>query len=116
VGIDGLTDRLIFASDQSGNLGSFTFTGFGLGAVQFDLGGGYWEITPVPEAGTYFSGSILLALICFITAGNFESIAGVHPGSCVFLERTARELHHKWAINRPGTACSRPARMTDYKL
>ncbi|MEY2488319.1 MAG: hypothetical protein QOC70_261, partial [Verrucomicrobiota bacterium] len=28
-GTDGLTDRLIFASNQSGNLGSFNFTGFG---------------------------------------------------------------------------------------
>ena len=59
----GLTDRLIFASNQSGNLGSFNFTGFGAGAVQFDLGNGYFEVTPVPEAGTYFSGAIVLALI-----------------------------------------------------
>jgi len=60
---NGLTDRLIFASDQSGNLGSFNFTGFGPGAVEFNLGGGYFEVTAVPEAGTYFSGSIVLALI-----------------------------------------------------
>jgi autotransporter-associated beta strand protein len=59
----GLTDRLIFASNQSGNLGSFNFTGFGPGAAQIDLGNGYFEITPVPEAGTYFSGAIVLALI-----------------------------------------------------
>ena len=59
----GLTDRLIFNSNQSGNLGSFNFTGFGPGAVQFDLLNGYFEITPVPEAGTYFSGAIVLALI-----------------------------------------------------
>jgi autotransporter-associated beta strand protein len=57
------TDRLIFASNQSGNLGSFNFIGFGAGAVQIDLGNGYFEITPVPEAGTYFSGSTVLALI-----------------------------------------------------
>jgi fibronectin-binding autotransporter adhesin len=63
MGIPGLTDRLIFNANQSGNLGSFNFTGFGSGAVQFDLGNGYFEITPVPEAGTYFSGSIVLALI-----------------------------------------------------
>jgi len=59
----GLTDRLIFASNQSGNLASFNFTGFGPGAVQFDLGNGYFEITPVPEASTYFSGAIVFALI-----------------------------------------------------
>lgn len=61
----GSTDRLIFGSNQSGNLGNFTFTGFGTGAVQFDLGNGYFEITPVPEAGTWFSGSVVLALILF---------------------------------------------------
>lgn len=58
-----MTDRLIFNSNQSANLGSFNFTGFGPGAVAFDLGGGYWEIVPVPEAGTYFNGSIVIALI-----------------------------------------------------
>jgi fibronectin-binding autotransporter adhesin len=44
------TDRLIFASDQSANLGSFNFTGFGPGAMEFNLGGGYYEIAPVPRA------------------------------------------------------------------
>ncbi len=58
-----LTDRLIFTSNQSANLGSFNFTGFASGAVAFDLGGGYWEIVPVPEAGTYFNGFIVLGLI-----------------------------------------------------
>ncbi|HWL95340.1 MAG TPA: hypothetical protein VNT79_17610, partial [Phycisphaerae bacterium] len=43
----------------------FNFTGFASGAVQFDLGNGYFEITPVPETGTYLSGSIVLALILF---------------------------------------------------
>ena len=61
----GLTDRLIFNSNQSGNLGSFNFTGFGPGAVQFDLLNGYFEITPVPEAGTYISGLIAFAAILF---------------------------------------------------
>jgi len=64
-GTPGLNDRLIFAASQSGNLGSFNFTGFASGAVQFDLGNGYFEITPVPETGTYLSGSIVLALILF---------------------------------------------------
>jgi autotransporter-associated beta strand protein len=63
LGTSGLTDRLIFASNQSGNLGNFNFTGFGLGAVQFDLGNGYFEIVPVPEAETCFSVSLVLALI-----------------------------------------------------
>lgn len=100
----GLTDRLIFTSNQSGNLGNFNFTGFGPGVTAFDLGGGYWEIVPVPEAGTYFSGSIVLALIPLHHRKQFQQLvnAGVHRGSSVFLQRTARELHHKWPINRPG--------------
>jgi hypothetical protein len=79
---NALTDRLIFASDQSGNLGSFNFTGFGAGAVEFDLGGGYFEITPVPEAGTYFSGSIVLALIL------------LHH------RKQLRQLVHRWRASR----------------
>ncbi|MEP6809304.1 MAG: hypothetical protein ABI992_03605, partial [Chthoniobacterales bacterium] len=60
----GSSDRLIFASTQAGNLGSFSFTGYGAGAAQFDLGGGFYEvvaITPVPEPATYAAG--LLALL-----------------------------------------------------
>jgi autotransporter-associated beta strand protein len=78
----GLTDRLIFASDQSGNLGSFNFTGFGPGAVEFNLGNGYFEVVPVPEAGTYFSGSIVLALIL------------LHH------RKQLRQLVHRWRVSR----------------
>lgn len=70
----GFTDRLIFAANQSGNLGRFDFTGFGPGAVQFDLGGGYWEIVPVPEAGTYLSGFIVFALILFHHRKQFRQL------------------------------------------
>jgi autotransporter-associated beta strand protein len=62
---NGLTDRLIFASNQSANLSHFNFTGFAPGAMQVDLGNGYFEIVAVPEAGTYCSGLIVLALILF---------------------------------------------------
>jgi fibronectin-binding autotransporter adhesin len=79
---NALTDRLIFASDQSGNLSGFNFTGFGPGAVEFDLGNGYFEITPVPEVGTYFSGSIVLALIL------------LHH------RKQLRQLVHRWRASR----------------
>jgi autotransporter-associated beta strand protein len=60
------TDRLIFASDQTGNLGSFFFAGYGLGAMEFDLGNGLYEIVPaVPEPATYISGILVLALLLF---------------------------------------------------
>jgi autotransporter-associated beta strand protein len=60
---NGTTDRLIFASDQSANLSSFSFTGFGPGALAFDLGNGYYEITPaaaVPETSTWVAAALAL--------------------------------------------------------
>jgi hypothetical protein len=57
------TDRLIFGSDQSANLGSFVFSGFGPGAVEINLGNGYYEITPVPEASTWLAGAFTLGSI-----------------------------------------------------
>ena len=63
----GSTDRLIFNSNQSANLGSFTFTGYS-GATQFDLNNGYYEITPlsaVPEPSTYMAAALALAIVGF---------------------------------------------------
>ena len=65
---DGTTDRLIFASDQSANLNSFSFVGYGPGAMEFDLGNGYYEITPatpVPEPSTYLAAVLALAAVGF---------------------------------------------------
>jgi autotransporter-associated beta strand protein len=61
---NGSTDRLIFASDQTGNLGSFSFTGYS-GAVEFDLGNGYWEVTaaPVPETSTWVAATLALGVV-----------------------------------------------------
>jgi autotransporter-associated beta strand protein len=70
----GSTDRLIFNSDQSANLSSFAFTGFA-GAMEFDLGNGYYEITPltaVPEPSTYFAAGLALALVVFQQARRFR--------------------------------------------
>ncbi len=63
---NGSSDRLIFASNQSSNLGSFGFTGFDGGAMQFDLGNGFFEIVPVnpiPEPSTYVGGLLTLLLL-----------------------------------------------------
>jgi autotransporter-associated beta strand protein len=57
------TDRLIFNSDQSANLSSFLFTGYAAGAVEFNLGSGFFEIVPVPETGLYFPGLLALAVV-----------------------------------------------------
>jgi hypothetical protein len=58
-----LTDRLIFNSDQSANLSSFLFAGYAPGAVEFNLGGGFFEVVPVPETGLYLPGLLALAVI-----------------------------------------------------
>jgi autotransporter-associated beta strand protein len=72
---DGTTDRLIFATSQSGNLNSFAFSGYGPGAIEFDLGNGYYEITPVsavPEPSTYIAAAFALATIGFQQARRFR--------------------------------------------
>jgi fibronectin-binding autotransporter adhesin len=65
---DNTTDRLIFASDQTANLGSFLFNGYAAGAMEIDLGNGYFEITPfssVPEPSTYVIGLLAFLLLPF---------------------------------------------------
>ena len=62
------TDRLVFAADQTVNLANFSFTGFEPGAVQFALGGGFFEITPVtvpePSAISIAGIAVLVAVTC----------------------------------------------------
>jgi fibronectin-binding autotransporter adhesin len=62
---NGSTDRLIFNSDQTGNLGYFFFTGYGFGGAEVNLNNGFWEITPVPEASTWVSGAFALGVVGF---------------------------------------------------
>jgi fibronectin-binding autotransporter adhesin len=59
------TDRLIFDSDQSANLSSFFFTGYGPGAVEFDLNNGFWGISPVPETSTWVAAAFAFVAIGF---------------------------------------------------
>lgn len=55
------TDRLIFNASQASNLSSFSFTGYDPGATQFALGGGFYEVTPVPEPATSFAAALAVA-------------------------------------------------------
>jgi fibronectin-binding autotransporter adhesin len=71
------TDRLVFDSDQSLNLAGFSFTGYAPGAVEFALGGGYYEIvplTPVPEPATYISGILVLGALGWHQRGRLCSL------------------------------------------
>ena len=73
---DGTTDRLIFASDQTANLSSFVFVGYG-GALEIDLGNGYFEIVAaVPEPPGFIAALMLLvplALRHLMRAGQTKS-------------------------------------------
>jgi fibronectin-binding autotransporter adhesin len=64
---NGSTDRLIFGSDQFANLGNFVFSGFAPGALEINLGNGYYEITPVPETSTWFAGAFILGILALRT-------------------------------------------------
>jgi autotransporter-associated beta strand protein len=69
------TDRLVFDSNQSGNLSHFNFTGYAAGAFEIDLGGGYYEITPVapiPEASTYVAGALALGALAYHQRRRFR--------------------------------------------
>jgi fibronectin-binding autotransporter adhesin len=62
------TDRLVFNSDQSANLSHFNFTGYAAGAFEIDLGGGYYEITPVApvaEPSTYVAAAFAVGALAY---------------------------------------------------
>jgi autotransporter-associated beta strand protein len=59
----GSTDRLIFDVDQTANLSAFVFTSYGAGALQIDLGNGFFEIVAVPEPGTWAGGALAFAVV-----------------------------------------------------
>jgi autotransporter-associated beta strand protein len=59
----GSTDRLIFDSDQSANLNNFVFTGYAMGAMEFNLGGGFFEVVAIPESSTWMIGALMLTLL-----------------------------------------------------
>lgn len=79
------TDRLIFNSDQTLNLASFQFAGYAPGAVQFDLGGGFYEVVPVtavPEPSTYVAGVLMIGVIGWSQRRRLRKMAartGVEP-------------------------------------
>ena len=72
-------DRLIFNSDQSGNLQYLTFAGYAAGATQYDLGNGYFEVAPavvpVPEPATVLAGLFLLLVIGYSERRRCLSVA-----------------------------------------
>jgi autotransporter-associated beta strand protein len=57
------TDRLIFDSDQSANLAFFDFGPAYSGAIEFNLGSGFFEVVPVPEPSTWAAGVLALGAL-----------------------------------------------------
>ena len=69
------TDRLVFHCDQTSNLNNFNFTAFAPGAVEFALGGGFFEIAPsgpLPEPSTWCAAAFAAAMIGFQLAIECE--------------------------------------------
>lgn len=60
----GGADRLIFSQDMSSYLSRISFGGL-QEATQVDLGGGQFEVTAVPEPGTWAGAACLLCAIAF---------------------------------------------------
>ena len=67
---DATTDRLLFASDPTASLGSFTFGGYETGATAILLANGFYEVTPafapVPEINPAFAASGMCALVVLL--------------------------------------------------
>jgi autotransporter-associated beta strand protein len=72
-GTDGTDDRLVFQGDQSGNLADFSFGG--ISAMEIALGDGFFEITPIPEPGTWATGGLVLVTLAFSQRRRLKSKA-----------------------------------------
>lgn len=91
------TDRLIFNSDQAANLSFFSFTGY-TGATEINLGGGFWEVVPVPEPPTWAAGVLAVAVLGYAVrkrrakAGSISALGRQnllrYVGSNYFTRRT----------------------------
>jgi hypothetical protein len=77
---DATTDRLIFATDPTASLSQFIFTGYD-GAVVFNLGNGFYEVTPLAVPVPELDPAIIVALLCGALIGFRHArlvICGVH--------------------------------------
>ena len=64
-GTSGGADELIFDQNESSNLSSIVFTGYGA-TSETPLGGGFYEVFPVvavPEPATFFGGLLLVGAL-----------------------------------------------------
>ncbi len=73
-GTDGIDDRLIFNQDQATNLASFSFNG--VSATEIALGGGFFEIVPLPEPSTWVAGGLVLASLLVSQRRRLSRLVG----------------------------------------
>ncbi len=73
-GTDGTDDRLIFNQDQSTRLAFFSFNGVPAGEIALD--GGFFEIVPVPEPGTWIAGSLVVAFVGWTQRRRLMGLVG----------------------------------------
>jgi autotransporter-associated beta strand protein len=71
-GVDGTDDRLVFATDQTSNLSGFSFGG--ISAMEIALGDGFFEITPIPEPGTWATGALAFAGLLLTQRRRFKKL------------------------------------------
>ena len=71
-GTDGTDDRLIFDQNESTNLADFSFGG--VSATEIALGGGFFEIVPIPEPSTWIGGGFA-ALMLIVQIGRAHSFS-----------------------------------------
>jgi fibronectin-binding autotransporter adhesin len=104
------TDRLIFNSDQTANLNNFSFTGYASGAVEFSLGGGFYEVVPAaaaPEPSTWIGAGLAVGVVgvnILRRRRNKRTASGQNWGK--FPLPAARELH-QLSPNNPPSVCPR---------
>ena len=64
--IPGHADQFLISSAgpvEASFLNEISFQGYAPGAIAFNVGGGLYEIVPVPEPATIFGGAALLAFV-----------------------------------------------------
>ena len=71
-GTDGTDDRLIFNSDQATNLADFSFGG--TSALEIALGGGFFEIVPVPEPSTWFAAALAVGGLALMQRKRIKAL------------------------------------------
>jgi hypothetical protein len=84
----GNPDQFLVASAgplDSSFLGQISFTGHGSGAIAFNVGGGLYEIVPVPEPTTVLGAAGLLAFLAYRERRRVSRLWSLHVAPLLML-------------------------------